>query len=155
MSIVDKALEFLKAREFVAVATADKAGKPNAAPKLLLKIDGRTVYFIDYSIGRTFENLKVHPEVSLTLMDVRSLVGYILNGKAEIIEKGGIYDECVEELREREIELSVERVVTGVHIGKPHKEFEVDIPERFLVYKIRIGECFEISPRGVVRQEGS
>ena len=66
----------------------------------------------------------------------------------------GLHDECVEELREREIELSVERVVTGVHIGKPHKEFEVDIPERFLVYKIRIGECFEISPRGVVRQEG-
>ena len=88
MSVIKKALELLKAREFVAVATADKVGKPNSAPKLLLKIDGRIVYFIDYSIGRTFENLKVNPEVSLSFIDINSLFGYRLNGKVEIIEEG-------------------------------------------------------------------
>ena len=39
MSIIEKALGVMKTREFVAVATADKGGKPNCAPKLLLKID--------------------------------------------------------------------------------------------------------------------
>jgi len=155
MSVIEEALGILKAREFVAVATANKGGKPNSAPKLLLKIDGKIVYFIDYSIGKTAENLKVNPEISLSFINIDSLVGYRLNGKAEIIEKGKIYDECLKELGEKEIELSVERIVKGVQNGKSHKEFELDIPERFLVYKVKIEEGCEISPRGVIKRENS
>jgi len=44
MKIIKKAITFLQAREFVVVATADKEGKPNCAPKLLLKIDGEVIY---------------------------------------------------------------------------------------------------------------
>ena len=102
MRVIEKALTFLKAREFVAVATADKVGKPNSAPKLLLKIDGGIVYFIDYSMGKTAENLRVNPRVSLSLIDFHSLFGYVLNGRVEIIENGKIYDECLKELREKE-----------------------------------------------------
>ena len=63
MSIIGEALGVLKTREFVSVATADKSGKPLSVPKLLLKIAGSIVYFIDYSISKTAENLKVNPEV--------------------------------------------------------------------------------------------
>lgn len=155
MSVIEKALGVLKAREFVAVATADKEGKPNSSPKLLLKIDERIVYFIDYSIGKTFENLKVNPEVSLSFIDIDSLFGYKLNGKAEIIEKGRIYDECLKELREKEIKLSAERVIKGVRGSKLHKDFELEIPERFLVYKIKIEEGCEITPIGAIKRESS
>jgi predicted pyridoxine 5'-phosphate oxidase superfamily flavin-nucleotide-binding protein len=153
MSIIEQGLKIMKAKEFVTVATADKKGKPNSAPKLLLKIDGKIVYFIDYSIGKTAENLKVNPEVSLSFIDVNFLLGYRLNGKVEIIEKGKIYNECLEELREKETELSVERIVKGVHEGKPHEKFEVEIPERFLVYKVKIEEGCEISPHGDIKRE--
>ncbi|MGD0335993.1 MAG: pyridoxamine 5'-phosphate oxidase family protein [Candidatus Omnitrophota bacterium] len=155
MSIIVRALELLKTREFVGVATADKEGTPNSAPKLLLKADGRNAYFIDYSIGKTAANLKVNPKVSLSFIDINSLFGYKLDGKVEIIEKGRVYDECLKELREKEIELSVERLVKGVHSGKSHKEFEVEIPERFLVYKVKIEEGSEISPRGEIKRENS
>lgn len=155
MKVIEKALLFLKAKEFVIVATANKVGKPNSAPKLLLKIDGRVVYFIDYSIGKTAENLRFNPEVSLSFIDVNSLFGYRLNGKVEIIEKGRIFDECLKELREKEIKLSVERIVKGVQNGKSHKEYELEIPEQFLVYKVKIAEGSEISPRGVIKRESS
>jgi predicted pyridoxine 5'-phosphate oxidase superfamily flavin-nucleotide-binding protein len=153
MSIIKKALELLKKREFITVATADKRGKPNAAPKFVLKVNDRTVYFIDYSIGKTFENIKANPEVSLSFINIHSLVGYRLNGKVEIIEKGEIYDECLKDLREKEIELSVERIVKGVKDGKSHKGFELEIPERFLVYVVKIEEGCEISPRGEIKKE--
>ena len=153
MREIEKALKVMKVKEFVQVATTDKRGKPNSAPKLLLKIDGEIIYFVDYSIGRTFKNLKVNPEVSLSFIDINSLFGYRLNGKVEIIEEGKIYDECLKELREKEIELSVERIVKGVHDGKPHKEFEVEIPEHFLVYKVKIEEGCEISPHGKIKRE--
>jgi predicted pyridoxine 5'-phosphate oxidase superfamily flavin-nucleotide-binding protein len=155
MSVIEKALGVLKTREFVIVATADKNGRPNSAPKLLLKIDGRTAYFIDYSIGRTFENLEVNPEVSLSFIDVNSLFGFRLNGKVKIIEKGKIFDDCLKKTREKEMELSVERIVRGIHRGKSHKEFELSIPERFLVYEVKVEEGCEISPRGVIERESS
>jgi predicted pyridoxine 5'-phosphate oxidase superfamily flavin-nucleotide-binding protein len=153
MSVIEKALKILKAREFITMATADKKGKPNAAPKLLLKIDGRIVYFVDYSIGKTAENLKVNPEVSLSFIDIHSLLGYRLNGKVEVIEKGKVRDHYLKEVREKEIELSVERIVKGVREGKSHKAFELVSPEHFLIYKVRIGEGCEISPRGVIKRE--
>ena len=137
------------------LATADKEGRPNSAPKLLLKIDGRLVYFIDYSIGKTVENLKVNPVVSMSFVEATSLLGYRLNGTVEIIDKGKVYDECLKELREKEIRLSAERIVKGVQASKPHKDFELGIPERFLVYKVKIKEGCEISPRGVIIQESS
>ena len=155
MREIEKALKVMKVKEFVQVATADKGGKPNCAPKLLLKVDGEIIYFIDYSIGRTFNNLKVNPEVSLSFIDINSLFGYRLNGKVEIIEEGKIYDECLKELREKEIELSVDRVVKGVQDGESHKDFESEIPERFLVYKVKIEEGCEITPRGVIKRESS
>lgn len=155
MREIEKALKIMKVKEFVQVATANKVGKPNSAPKLLLKIDGGIIYFIDYSIGKTVENLRVNPEVSLSFIDINSLFGYRLNGKVEIIEKGKIYDKCLKELREKEIELSVERIVKGVQDGKPHKDFESESNKRFLIYKVEIEEGCEITPRGVIKRESS
>ncbi|MCX5700448.1 MAG: pyridoxamine 5'-phosphate oxidase family protein [Candidatus Omnitrophica bacterium] len=155
MREIEKALKVMKVKEFVQVATANKVGKPNSAPKLLLKIDGVIIYFIDYSIGKTAENLRVNPEVSLSFIDINSLFGYRLNGKVEIIEKGKIYDKCLKELREKEIGLSVERIVKGVQDGMAHKDFESEMPERFLIYKVKIEEGCEITPRGVIKRENS
>jgi uncharacterized pyridoxamine 5'-phosphate oxidase family protein len=156
MGVIENALKFLKTREFVEIATADKEGKPNSAPKLFLKTDGRIAYFIDYSIdSRTAENMKINSRVSLSFIDFNSLFGYKLNGKTEIIDKGAIYDECLKELRKREIELSVERITKGVHDGRPSKDFELAIPERFLIYKVKIEEGSEINPRGEIKRESS
>jgi predicted pyridoxine 5'-phosphate oxidase superfamily flavin-nucleotide-binding protein len=155
MSVIEKALKILKTREFVSMATAEKSGKPNSAPKLLLKIEGKIVYFIDYSIGKTAENLKANPEASLSFFDIDSLIGYRLNGKVSIIEKGVLYDECLKELAKKQVELSVERVVKAVHDGKAHKEFGLEVPERFLIYRIKIEEGCEVSPRGEIKRENS
>ncbi|MFA5260070.1 MAG: pyridoxamine 5'-phosphate oxidase family protein [Candidatus Omnitrophota bacterium] len=152
MSIIEEALGVLKTREFVAMATADKGGKPNCAPKLLLKIIDGVVYFIDYSMGKTAENLKANPAVSLSFIDINSLFGYVLNGTVDIIEQGLVYDQCLGELREKKIKLSVERIVQGIHDGKPHKAFELEFPERFLVYKVIIAEGAGISPRGEIKR---
>jgi predicted pyridoxine 5'-phosphate oxidase superfamily flavin-nucleotide-binding protein len=155
MGIIERGLGVLKTNEFIPVATADKEGVPNSAPKLVLKLDGRSVYFIDYSIGRTVRNLKINPVVSMSFIDTTSLLGYRLNGTVEIIDKGKVYDQCLKELREKEIKLSVERIVKGVQASKSHKDFELGIPERFLVYKVKIKEGCEISPRGVIIRESS
>ncbi len=153
MKIIEKALRYLKLREFVGLATADKDGIPSSIPKLLLKIDGKTVYFVDYSIGKTAENLRTNPKISFSLVDAHSLFGYKFDGSAEIIQGGEIYDKCLKELEDRKIELTTERLIAGLHTDSPHKEFETEIPTHFLVYRVNIEVVYEISPRGEIKQE--
>lgn len=145
--------ELLNEKEFISVATADLKGSPNAAPKLLLKMEDNFVYLIDYTIGRTWENLKVNPRASLSLMDFDTLNGYQLNGSVEIIDSGPEYEAVLKELLERKINLSAKRIVEGLYRGRKHHAFEVALPEKFVVFKVRLNELVQIGPGGDLQRE--
>jgi len=151
--MLDKIKRILTKREFISVATSDFSGRPNAAPKFFLKLEHGFVYLVDYTIGRTWENLKSNPRVSLSLMDTDSLYGYQINGSVEIIDKGEEYHKIMNELLQKEIDLSVKRITEAVVSGKVHESFEVAIPKRIIVFKVKIEEVAEIGPRGELKRE--
>lgn len=155
MKVILKALELMKKAEFVEVASADSSGKPNSAPKFLLKTEGLSVYLIDYSIGRTAENLRSNPRVSISFIMMDSLTGYRLNGKVEVIRSGEVYDQCLNEMREKAIDLTVKRVVEGVREDKPdkYKAYELEMSKQVLIYKVNVEEGCEIGPRGEIERE--
>lgn len=145
--------ELLKFREFVSVATCDFNGRPNAAPKFLLKIEDNVVYLVDYIIGTTFHNLSLNPKISISFMDTHSLVGYQLNGLVKIIENGPEYDLLVKDLLQREVDLSARRIVEGVTRGKAHEDFELNMSENFVIFKVKIEEIVEMVSSGILKRE--
>ena len=145
--------DLLKKREFISIASCDFEFRPNVAPKFLLKIEDNFIYLIDYVVGRTYENLKVNPKVSLSVMDVDMLKGYQINGNVEIIEQGALYEELLNELKNKEISLATERIIKGVQLGKKHESFEVAAPERISVFKVKIEEIVEIDSSGRLQRE--
>ncbi|HTY44510.1 MAG TPA: pyridoxamine 5'-phosphate oxidase family protein [Patescibacteria group bacterium] len=151
--IAKKIRALLEHAEFIDVATADLSCRPTVAPKFLLKFDNDFVYLVDYVMSRTWENLKTNPLVSLAVMDTETLCGYQLNGLAEIVHPGALYDRLVKELLEKEVILSTERVIKGVSRGKTHESFEAGIPARFALFKVKIEEVLEIGPRGEIKKE--
>ena len=153
--IKDKVLELLKRREFVSIATADKKGIPSAAPKFLLKIEEDFVYLIDYTIARTVENLKVNPIASLSFMDIDNLDGYRLGGTVKLLKEGKEFDKIAAELSKKLIALSAKRVIEASRTGKRNQHYELEIPEKFLVLKIKIEEVVKISSQGDLWREGS
>jgi len=144
---------FLKNREFISVATCDLNGRPNAAPKFLLKIEDNLIYLIDYNLSRTWENLKINPRASLSFTNIDNLTGYQINGSVQIIDKGQEYNKILHELREKEINLSVKRIIEGVYREKTHESFEVAMPDHFIVFKVKIEEVVEIGPAGDLKRE--
>lgn len=150
MTLTDEILDLLINKAFITVATCDLKGKPNAAPKLFLKHEEGSIYLVDYSFSRTWENLKINALASLSLMNIDRLTGYQINGSIELIEKGPLCEEAMKELKEKEINLSVERIIEGVRRGKRHENFELEIPKTFVVYKLNIEEIAEIAPSGKV-----
>jgi len=148
-----KIAELLRYREFVSVATSDSNGRPNAAPKFLLKIEGNYIYLVDYFIGTTFRNLSVNPRISISIMDTSSLVGYQLNGLVDILENGPEYDLLVKDLLQREVDLSARRIVEGVTKGKSHEGFELNMSENFVIFKVKIDETVEMVSSGILKRE--
>lgn len=151
--LTEKISKFLAKRSFISVGTCDFKGRPNAAPKFLLKIDGDYIYIVDYTFGRTYENLKINPKVSLAFMDNDSLSGYQVNGSVEVIQSGKLYDGMMAERKEKEIALTTERVIEGVRKGKSHESFEVGISEKCVIFKVKISEIVEITPQGLLKRE--
>jgi len=148
-----KAFELLKTREFVSVATCDLEGRPNAAPKFVLKLENNLIYLVDYSIGRTSRNLRINPRISISFMDSDSLMGYQLNGSVKVIDSGSEYDLLVKDLTKKTVDLSTRRIIEGVTKGKGHLSFEVNIPEIFVIFKVKVDEIVEIASSGTLRTE--
>ena len=151
--IKERVLELLRQREFVSVGTADKKGVPNAAPKLLLKIDADFAYLIDYTMARTVENLKKNPIASLSFMDLDNLVGYRLGGSVQLVEKGKEFNKILEELSNKLIALSAKRVIEASRTGKKNQHYELEISKKFVVLKIKIEEIVKIGSQGDLWRE--
>lgn len=142
--------KLLEGREFLSVATSGPGGRPNAAPKFLLKVEGHTVWLVDYTIGQTWRNLLVNPMASLSFMDAKMLLGYQLNGTVEIIEKGRLYDNMCKEMIDREIRLTAQHIIEDVRGHAKHERFEVGITERFIILKVNVHEIVQIGHRGEI-----
>ncbi len=145
--------DFLKNREFVSVATCDLDGQPSAAPKLILKVEDNFIYLVDYTLTKSYENIKINPRISLSFVNNENLKGYQVNGSVELIDKGPVYEKTALEFSQKENNLLTDRVIKGVSTGKHHDNFEVAIPGKFVIFKIKIKEVVEILYGGGLKRE--
>lgn len=151
--ITDKIVELLEKREFVSIATATPDGQPNTAPKFFFRAKGAFIYLIDYVIGKTIENLRENPRVSVSFMDLDNLEAYRLNGTAHCIEKGRIFDRVLEAWNKKLIKLSTDRVIEAVRTGKRRGHYELEMTEKFMVLKIKVESIVKIGRRGDIWKE--
>jgi len=148
MPAVQEFRKLLSKIQFLHVATLSKDGQPNAAPKLILKVDDKAIYLVDCTIGKTWENLKKNSKVSLSFVDEESLKGYQINGEAVVLEGKSIGVELRKILEEKEVALTVKRIVSGIHEHKKHEDFEMGMSDKFVIFKINLNEVVEIGYKG-------
>lgn len=82
------------------VATADSAGRPNAAPKGSMQIiDDQTLLYADIFPKKTADNLEKNPQISVSIVDGGK--GYQLKGRAEQLKSGPAYDQLKAAMAEK------------------------------------------------------
>lgn len=146
-------IALLESKEFISVATCNLEAKPNAAPKFLLKVESNFIYLVDYIIGKTFRNLKINPQISLSFFDNDTLVGYQINGNVQIIDQGQEYLSALNDLAHKEIDLSTTRIIDGVIKGQAHKAYELTASKDFVILKIKVEEIVQMHPSGRLQRE--
>jgi predicted pyridoxine 5'-phosphate oxidase superfamily flavin-nucleotide-binding protein len=79
-----------------ALATVTKDGEPHVIPVGFGKVlSDDEILLVDVFMGRTRENIKANPRVSVSVWDYDSLEGYEFKGKARIETSGKVFDESV------------------------------------------------------------
>ncbi|MFA6281033.1 MAG: pyridoxamine 5'-phosphate oxidase family protein [Candidatus Omnitrophota bacterium] len=151
--LTEDILDFLEKKEFINVGTCDFTGRPNVAPKFLIKSKNNTIYLADSVFGRTFDNLKINPRVSLSTVNMDNLVGCQINGVCQIIEKGAEYKKILKEMKVKQIGFSVNRLIEGLHKEKKYKDFEVTLSEKVCIFKIKIEEIVSIGVTGKLERK--
>ena len=142
----------MEKKEFVSVATCDFKGRPNAAPKFVLKVESDRAYLVDYTIGTSWQNLKINPRISMSLIDARTLKGYQINGSVRIIKRGKLYDKMRDEMTDKEVRLTTQRIIDEVRGHPTHETFEVLISEKFVIFEVRIDEIVEMDIHGGLKR---
>ena len=145
-------IDLMSKREFISVATSDFKGRPNAAPKFVLKVESGRVYLVDYTIGTSLKNLKVNPRISMSLVDVRTLKGYQFNGSVKIVTRGKLYDKMRSEMMDKEVRLTTQRIIDEVRGHPTHETFEVLISEKFVIFEVTIDEVVEMDIYGGLKR---
>jgi len=148
-----EALELIRQREFISIASCDFSGHPNAASKFVLRAEDDSIFLVDYTIGKTVQNVRMNPRVSLSLTDTKTLTGYQLNGTVEIIEKGQAFEQIKAEMIARQVDLTAKHILEEVRGLKRHEEFELGITERFLILKVNLKEVVRLSTQGEIERE--
>lgn len=153
--LIKEALNFLKGKTFINVATCGQNLRPNVAPKFLLKIEKKYIYLIDYVRNTTLRNIKSNPKVSISSINLDTLKGYQINGKAEIVEKdqGSIYKKLFKEYEKKQIDLSTKRLIGALHHQKKSSNYEAEFPKKVAIIKVKVNETVSIGLQGDLERE--
>ena len=151
--ITEKLEAILEKREFVSIATVDGGGQPNSVPKFLYRGKGNFLYLLDYVIGKTIANLRESSKVSVSFMDLDTLEAYRMNGTAQVIESGHVFDAVLKGWNEKLIQLSTDRVIEAVRTGKKRGHYEMEMNDHLAVIKVHVENVVKIGRRGDVWQE--
>lgn len=155
--LTKEALNSLKQREFVNIATSGPGQRPNVAPKFLLKIKGNSIYLVDYVRNTTLKNIQFNSQASIAFVNLESLKGYQLNGVVEVLKKDkkNNYSKLLLEYQQKQLTLSTRRLIKALHGRGKSSGYEAEFPKRVAILKVKINEVVRIGLQGDLERENS
>ena len=115
-------------------------------PKYIIKIDDGFIYLADYVMGKTFQNLKVNPKISLSTIDMKTLEGWRINGTVRIMTRGAQYKILSKTMINLEVHNTARRVIEDVQGVQKHNVYEVSFPKKVVILKVK---CENITKIGI------
>jgi general stress protein 26 len=136
----------------ISVASSDKKGKPNSAPKMLIDIvKPNRVYFLDFKFTQTYANIEANPYASVSFMNDDEFRGYRVNGRCRHLESGEEFEMIKGLWEKRLIRYEADRIIRRVTGGYSAKEAENLLPKDFVISRLTADQGSIVKPDRVLR----
>jgi predicted pyridoxine 5'-phosphate oxidase superfamily flavin-nucleotide-binding protein len=106
VKLTEEMKDFIKRIHVGYVATSDKNGRPNVAPKAISILDDETLLYPEVyhyvKRTRTLRNMEENPNVAIAIIETLgrgNARGYQFKGRAQIHYSGKVYDKLLEGLK--------------------------------------------------------
>jgi general stress protein 26 len=149
MELNGEIVQFLHRQNYTVISTMDKDGSIHNSCKGIVQIDEKgRIYLLDLYKQGTYENLKVNPNISLTVVDEHKFKGYSLKGKAKIISEDKIKPEILRAWDKKISGRISHRILKNMSGEKGHKRHpEVLLPKPEYIIEMRVEKIIDLTPQ--------
>jgi predicted pyridoxine 5'-phosphate oxidase superfamily flavin-nucleotide-binding protein len=117
MAAITKEIQDFLPGKVAWIATADKAGVPNLAPKgTLTVVDDQTLAFADLFSLKTRTALEQNPNVAIGVVDPAGPKGYQIKGKVELLTSGPLYDQIAANVKKALPQMAPPKYVVKIKV---------------------------------------
>ena len=152
---MDEVIHFFQDQGFVIVSTIDKSGIPHTSCKGIVKMNQKgLVYLLDLYKGKTYENLKQNPNISITAVDEHGFIGYCLKGKARIIAGKNLKSQIIKAWEDKLTSRITRRVINNIQGQKGHPHHpEVLLPKPEYMIAMRVRQIVDLTPHHIKQKD--
>lgn len=147
-------VHFFHSQHFTIVSTIDRRGYPHNSCKGVVDIDknGR-IYLLDLYMGKTYENLKRNPYISITAVDEHKFEGYCFKGKAKIVPRNKVNKRILKLWEDKIISRISHRLLKNMQGEKGHKTHpEAFLPGPAYLIEVDVNEIIDLIPGHIKRK---
>ena len=140
--------QFFQDQGFVVVSSLDKDGSIHSSCKGIVNIDkDGTIYLLDLYMGRTLQNLKRNPNISITSVDEHRFRGYCIKGKAKKIQIDNFDSDILKAWEDRITSRITQRVIKNIHGDKGHSsQPEALLPKPEYLIVMQVEDVIDLTP---------
>lgn len=118
MKLTKNIIECLEQATGKALATATP-GCLHVVPVSTARTDGEKIILVNYFMGKTLQNIKSNPDVSLAFW--KGLEGYQIKARVEYVTSGDTF----KSIKDWVAEILPDRIVKGILILTPYEVYDV------------------------------
>ena len=153
--ITEDIIHLFHKQGFVIVSTLDSKGSIHCSAKGIVGIEAEgKIYLIDLYRGKTLNNLKRNPTISITAVDEDEFSGFTLKGKAKIVDREEIKDHIIASWEDKVVQRVSSRVIG--HIRKERKNLhhpEAIFPHPQYLIEVDVDSVVDLTPKSLKRKK--
>ncbi len=146
--LTNEIISFFHNQNFVVVSTINRDGSLHNSCKGIVEIDHKGhVYLLDLFRGRTHDNLKQNPNISITAVDEHKFSGYCLKGKVKEALEEKLTPQIITAWDERITSRITRRVLKNIRGEKGHPRHpEILLPKPEYLIVMDVEEIVDLTP---------
>ena len=151
MKINDDLIDFLKKQHYAIISTLDKNGAIHNSCKGIVDIDKQGIIcLLDLYKQRTYANLQLNPNISLTVVDEHQFQGYSLKGKARMISGEKITEDMMKAWEKKVTNRVSQRILRNIKGKKGHpKHPEILFPIPEYAIEMMVDSVVDLTPHAL------